>query len=99
MVHKSRNAVRGTMNISPIRIPIDFDFSNHHFEYVRNPRYLYHNYVNQGKFVYDGQSLTLKWDSWPEEIYDKRGKHRYNLRTPCVNYKHIDVDLSRIKLF
>lgn len=99
MIHKSRNVVRGTMNILPIRIPIDFDFSNHHFEYVRNPRYMYHNYVNQGTFMYDGQALTLKWDMWPEEIYDRQEKNIYYLRTSQDNHKHVDVDLSRIKLF
>ena len=87
------------MNIPPIRIPIDFDFANYHFEYVRNPKYIYHNYVNQGTFLYDGHALTLKWDAWPEEIYDRHGKDRYYLRTNRNNHKHLDVDLSIIKLF
>lgn len=100
--------VRGTMIIGDdddvLRIPMRFDMRSGRFEYVRNPRYMYYNYVNQGSFEYEYEdgTLTLSWDVWPQEIYDRSSddRCRYELRrrgdlvgasSSCV--KHVEVDL------
>ena len=59
-----------------LKIPMVFNNENKTFEYKKHYRYAYFNYVNKGIFIHDSNILILKWDVWPQEIYNQT---KYNI--------------------
>ena len=54
-----------------------FNFENSTFEYVKNKKYFYYNYVNKGIFEYDEihNIIILLWDHFPREEFHYSQSH------------------------
>jgi len=72
-----KHVVDGFLDVCGVINIVHFNTKTAYFEYKRNPRYMYYNYVNKGTYEYDGQTLLLNWDVFPQQEFIKKNLKTY----------------------
>ena len=91
-MRRQKHIVDGLLDVCGVINVVNFNTKTAYFEYMRNPRYMYYNYVNKGTYEYNGETLILKWDVFPWQEFKKINNKTY------VSITNSDVILTCSRL-